>query len=187
LRKDKIMNQVKILFLTIVFLPIFWNCTGGNGAEQAISYTFENDIGAWHSGKSVQFSRSDEKRHEGQMSLKIHGVSPAKSWSFIETKHISLEKGKHYRLDGWMLVDFAGIDMPFLKCALFIYGGSWIKNSLSTQYNKEQIKEWQDLIAEFDTPVDKETELVLAVEKRPFDEAVGATIYIDDIHLSIID
>jgi hypothetical protein len=181
------MFNPKSISLLILFSIISLPYIGCNKSEPIISDDFEINSGSWDQSKSIQFSLSDEKNHTGKMSMKVHGVSPSGAWSFVQTKHIPLEKGKHYRMTGWLLVDYAGAEMPFFKCALFIHGGTWFKNKMSTQYNKEQIKDWQELIAEFETPKDKDIEFVLSLEKRPFSSVVGATVFIDDITLVTLD
>lgn len=176
---------MKKVLSTIILIIVVWGFGGcSEKAQQGMDYNFENGTADWKALGKVQIAQSNAKQHDGKSSMKISGVGQAGLWSFVQSGRISILPGKHYRFDGWMLVDSLGSGTTNFKCE-FWKDGTWIKNVESTKYDLNKLGQWQELTAEFDSPNEKGLTLSITVEKRPMEKDVETSIYVDSIKLQV--
>lgn len=184
-----IMNmREKICSLMLIFVIAgFLACTEKViPTVSSIKYDFEDNIDGWKAIGNISISQDRNKQHNGKASMKITGTGKAGSWSFVESEPINIVPGKHYKVNGWILIDSISSDSSYLKVVIW-KDGKWLKNIDRNLYDLNKIKQWQKLEADFVAPEDNNLSVSFTIEKRPMEKEVEATIYVDDITLNKID
>ncbi len=190
----KKLGMVLMLALTVSLFCCTEKPKGGTSKESTIpsppvssmKFGFEDGIQDWKAMGKAQLSQTTVKHKTGKASLEIKGIGQAGLWGFARSKQISVFPGKHYKLSGWMLIDSISDDTSFFKCEYWS-DGNWAKNIGGTQYDLKKKGEWQELTAVCDAPEGKSVTLSIAVDKRPMEKDVTATLYVDDVKIEKID
>ena len=181
------MKKVMSILVLIIGIWGFIGCTEKHkeGGATSIEYNFEEGIKGWSAVGNASIAQDKIQYHEGKASLKITGVGKANLWSFAQSDKIPVSSGKRYRLAGWMLIDSISDQTSWFKCEFYQDGG-WFQNKESSLYDMKMKGQWQQLTAEFIVPEGKNVTADIAVEKRPMEKDVKATMYIDSIKLEMI-
>ena len=155
-------------------------------AQQSLQFNFEDGSQGWKPQGQVKIGQATDKSHSGSASLKISGTAKAGHWSFAKSDKVGVEPGKKYRFSGWMLAEQLGKQSTAFKCELW-QDGKWLKNVEVKFYDMKNKGKWQETSAEFVIPEGQNISFSLTVEKRPQDQAVEGTIYVDDLKLEKLD
>ena len=178
--------------LMICSILVFIGCTEkpkGKAVGETVStkeYNFENGTADWKPIEKMKISEDKAKKHEEKASMKITGIGQAGQWSFTRSEKISIYPGKRYRLTGWMLIDSMSDEgTSSFKCE-FWQPDKWVQNVETNKYDINKKGQWQELTAEFTSPDVNGLLLSLAIEKRPMEKNLVATLYVNNIKLEMI-
>lgn len=151
-------------------------------------FVFKKDTQKWSPQKGVTISENTTQTHGGQGSLEISGTSGPENLDFGGSPKFKVVAGKHYKFSGWMNIEAydanKGHKMCWLKVHIF-NDNKWMRSINGSKYDFAKIGTWQLLSGEFDAPADGNLTASFVVDKRPKDQDVSATLYLDELQIEL--
>ena len=188
------------MFLVLFLLSVNLGCKKADKVEQktseqpkttvltsVVEYAFEDGAGKWWTIGDVKTAQDTSKKHSGNASVKISGTAPVEKWNYAQLERFPLEKGKKYRLTGWMLVDSVSDSKypPLLLVAVY-ENQKWLLNAITAKYDLNKKGEWQLLSSEFIAPQSEGIQGYVSLAKGTKDVTLNAVIFLDDIKVEAV-
>jgi len=147
-------------------------------------FDFE-DIKRWEPSGEIIIESAEKKLSGKESAIKISGTGGKDSWNFTQTEKVYLKRNTRYEFSGWMRIDSLAEGTSFFKCEIF-QKSKWIQNVDCTLYDISKVGEWQQLVGEFLSPAEHNSELNVAIEKRPFEKQIEVSMFVSRLHIRTI-
>jgi len=184
------LSSVFIIFSAITLLFLFaLSCNTAKGPK-LIEYNFEDGMQQWIAYPGLTVATETVKKHGGQQCLMVHGTSGNGIWAYAESNKFDLNSEKHYKLEGWILVDSLRSDSTdpqvILKAGLY-RDGKWFKNIYSPAYDLDHLGTWQMLAVDFVVPSESNLTCSITIDKSTNKKSITTVLYVDDVKLEQLE
>jgi len=157
------------------------------GREVAYREGFEGGLAGWVAMQGMSV-RTGPAAKSGRSCLLVTGRQPGAAWNYAALgSPLPIAPYSRYQLSCWMKVDsIDSLNPPYLKVAFHDADGKWLTNFSTNQYDLARMGSWQHLVGYAEASPEAAV-AYFAVEKGGLENAVAASICLDDVVLELLE
>ncbi len=154
--------------------------------EAVYAWDFADATDDWQGIEGMTALRTSEG-NKTPGSLMVAGTHQGGA-AYLISKPILLEKGKTYRLDGYLQLKAISNSQyrPFIQVADYGTGGNWLRAKNTAPYDNGKLGSWQRFSCEFTPGADAESVRILLHTGAPGQESLDACLLLDDLRIILV-